>query len=64
MVIQDSDGFLNALVSTLDKHKEKGSVTITLKRSKFYDDWQHLLRLLSLVNEDAKSKNKILHIIR
>lgn len=35
MVFLDNDGFLNALVSTLEKHKEKGSVTITFKRSKY-----------------------------
>ena len=34
MVFSDTDGFLNALVSFLERRKEKGSVTLTFKRSK------------------------------
>lgn len=34
MVLQDSDGLLNSLVALMDKRKQKGSVTITFKRSK------------------------------
>lgn len=35
MVLHDNDGFLNACVAMLDARKEKGSVTVTFKRSKF-----------------------------
>lgn len=35
MVLTDIDGFLNGLVATMEAHKTKGSVTITLKRSQF-----------------------------
>ena len=34
MVFSDTDGFLNALVSFLERRKEKGSVILTFKRSK------------------------------
>ena len=48
MVFSDTDGFLNALVSFLERRKEKGSVILTFKRS------EHLLAVRKSQREDGQ----------